>query len=61
MCMFMCIHMSDELKVINELIKEATRINTIRRKFKKMGFTDKEVFDMVEHFVVEQIQKPLED
>lgn len=51
----------DSLKVINELIKEATRINVTRKALKQLGFTDKEIYDMVDHFVVEKIQQPMEE
>ena len=56
----MCIHMSEEMKTIDELIKEAARVNKTRKKLKQLGFTDKEIYDMVEHFVVEKIQQPME-
>lgn len=60
MIMCMCIHM-EELKVINELIKSATKINAVRRNLKRLGFNDNEITDMVNHFVVEKINQPMED
>ncbi len=58
--MCMCIHM-EELKVIDELVKEATRINITRRKLKQLGFPLKDIDEMVDHFVVQQIKQPMED
>lgn len=51
----------DSLKVINELINEATRINATRQRLKQLGFTEKEICDMVDHFVVEKIKQPMEE
>lgn len=61
MIMCMCIHMTEELKVINELIKSATKINAIRRNLKRLGFNENEISEMVDHFVIEKINQPMED
>ena len=51
----------EELQVIDELIKSATKINAIRRNLKRLGFTDNDISEMVDHFVVDKITLPMED
>lgn len=51
----------DALKVIDELIKEAKRINVTRIALKQLGFSEEEIGDLVEHFVIEKIKQPMED
>lgn len=51
----------EELKVVNELIKSARKINAIRRNLKRLGFSNNEISEMVDHFVVDQITQPMEE
>ena len=49
------------LELVDELIAEATRINATRKAMKQLGFNDTEIYDMVDHFVVDKIKQPMED
>ena len=49
------------LEVVDQLIKEATRINVTRKALKQIGFSDKDICEMVEHFVIEKITQPMEE
>jgi hypothetical protein len=49
------------LKLVDELIKEASRIDMTRRKMKELGFSENDINDMVNHFVIDKITKPMED